>query len=207
MFEQIGQRMSVGNYWITYLACVGASILGIIFFIIASLFKSDFFVLISVLILLGSSIYVRIAQMQRCMAIGWPWQTPWIVFGIGLAITVVSQFAVILALIMLPLLVIVGIADFGFGLLIGCIPSKEIIQPDYDPQAYQDSYADYGAPNFSNKLAAQAKQRNDAAMAKLASDNPIISTSGKRVASVTQTPEAVAPPPRSLGFGRKGVVR
>jgi hypothetical protein len=205
MFEQHGQRISVAEYWVAFLMCLGASIFGIVMLVIATLFSSDIFVMFSVLILLGSSVYIRIAQMRRCLAIGWPWQTPWIVLGLGLAATAISQFAAVLALIMLPVMVIIALADFSFGILLGFIPSKDIVQPDYDPQAYENSYSDYGAPNFSVELAAKAKQRNEVAMARLAEDTPIISASGKKVASVTQAQEVTTPPPRSLGFGRKGV--
>jgi uncharacterized membrane protein YhaH (DUF805 family) len=206
MYEQYGQRMGVADYWMSFLACYGVTFFAGMGFLFASFFGAGFFSMLCVLALLASSVYLRIAQMRRCMDIGWPWQTPWIVLGLGLAAAVVSQFAVILALVMLPVLIIIALADFAFGIVLGFMPSKQIVQPDYDPQAYKDSYTDYGAPNFSAKEAAEAKLRQRAQAGQLPASTPVISASGKRVASVTQSePEPQAPPPRALGFGRKGV--
>jgi uncharacterized membrane protein YhaH (DUF805 family) len=203
MFEQAGPRMGPSEYWLSFLACWGVTFAGLFGLLFASFTGSDFFMLISVLALLGSSIYIRVAQMQRCNDIGWPWQIPWLVFGVSLTITVVAQFAVILALLMLPLTIIVGLGDLIFGIVLGCIPSKHLAQPDYDPQAYRDAYMDYGAPNFSAAQAAEAQARKQAASVRIGIESPVVTASGKRIASVTQA-EPAPPPPRALGFGRKG---
>jgi uncharacterized membrane protein YhaH (DUF805 family) len=203
MFEQAGPRMGQSEYWLAFLACWGVTFAGVFGLVFASFINSDFFKLLSVLALLGGSIYIRIAQMQRCNDVGWPWQIPWFVFGVSLAITVVAQFAAILALLMLPLTIIVGLGDLVFGIVLGCIPSKQIAQPDYDPQAYRDSYADYGAPNLSASQAAEAQARKQQASVRLGIETAAVSASGKRIASVTQA-EPAPPPPRAMGFGRKG---
>jgi hypothetical protein len=205
MFEQSGPRIGISDYWISFMACWGVTFGAVFGLVIGTMMNSDFFTLVSVLALLASSLYIRIAQMHRCNDIGWPWQTPWIVFGIGLAISAVSQFAAILALVMLPIAIIIGLADFGFGIVLGFIPSKQTSQPDFDPQAYRDAYADYGAPNFSAAEAAEAQARKNAAAARIGIEGPVVSASGKRVASVTQA-EPAPLPPRSMGFGRKGIL-
>jgi hypothetical protein len=204
MFEQTGPRIGVSEYWISFLACWGVTFGAAFGLVIGTITNSDFFMLISVLGLFASSLYLRIAQMHRCNDIGWPWAIPWIIFGLGLAISVVSQFAAILALVMLPVAIIFAVIDFAFGIIVGFIPSRQIAQPDFDPQAYRDAYADYGAPNYSAAQAAEAQERKNAAAARIGIDRPAISASGKRVASVTQAEPEPAPPPRALGFGRKG---
>lgn len=205
MFEQTGPRMGRGDYWISFMACWGLTIFGGIVFAFASFIGSSFFTLLGVLAMLGSSVYIRLAQMQRCNDIGWPWQLPWGVFGISLALSAVSLFHPLLALIMLPLMLIIGLGDFVFGIVLGCMPSKDN-NFEFDAQAYRDAYRDYGAPNMSLKLEAQAELRNREAAARVAIENPVISASGKRVASVTRSEEPAAPPPRAMGFGRKGIL-
>jgi uncharacterized membrane protein YhaH (DUF805 family) len=205
MFEQSGPRMGISDYWLSFMACWGVTFAGVFGIVFASFIDSDFFMLLSILALLGGSLYIRVAQMQRCNDIGWPWQTPWIVFGLGLAVSAVAQFAAILALLMLPLIIIVALADFAFGIVVGCIPSRQGAQPEYDPQAYRDAYRDYGAPNTSLKQEAEAVVRQKEAALRAAQVNPVTNASGKRVASVTQS-EPSPPPPRAVGFGRKGVI-
>jgi uncharacterized membrane protein YhaH (DUF805 family) len=205
MFEQSGPRIGVSDYWLSFLASYGVFFAGIVGLVFASFTKSGFFMLVSILALLGSSIYMRIAQMQRCNDIGWPWQTPWVVFGVGLAVSVISQLGGIIALLMLPMLIIVGLADFAFAIVLGCIPSRQFAQPEFDPQAYRDNYRDYGAPNFSAAQAAEVEARKKVTVAAAQAATPTISASGKRVASVTQA-EPAPLPPRAVGFGRKGVL-
>lgn len=204
MFEQYGQRMGIGEYWLTFMACWGVTIGGAIGYMFGGLIGSSFFTMISIVALLASSIWIRVAQMRRCMDIGWWWQIPWGVLGISLAASVIGQFNAVLALVMLPALVLIGLGDFVFGIVLGFMPSKHIVQPDFDAQAYRDSYRDYGAPNASLKLEAMAELRNRDAATRAAVENPVFSASGKRVASVTRSETAPAPPPRAMGFGRKG---
>lgn len=200
MFEQSGPRMGASDYWMSFLASYGVTFLAFLMIAFATFTGSGFFMLVSVLALLGSSIYMRLAQMQRCNDIGWPWQTPWVVFGLGLAISVISQLSPLIALVMLPALLIFAGADFVFAIVLGCMPSRPLTQTEYDPEAYVQSYRDYGAPNFSKALAAQAEVRQKQAVAAA----PVaISASGKRVASVTQADPEPTPAPRAMGFGRK----
>jgi hypothetical protein len=187
------------------MACWGVTFGAVFGLVLGTVMNSDFFMLISVLGAFASSLYLRIAQMHRCNDIGWPWVIPWIIFGLGLAISVISQLAAILALVMLPAAIIFAVIDFAFGVVVGFIPSRQIAQPDYDPQAYRDAYADYGAPNYSAAHAAEAAARKNAAAAQMGIDRPAMSASGKRVASVTQAEAEPALPPRAMGFGRKGI--
>lgn len=203
MFEQYGQRMGIGEYWLNFMACWGVAIMGVVGLMFGGLTGSSFITMMSIVALLASSIWIRVAQMRRCMDIGWWWQMPWGVLGVGLAASVVAQFNALLALVMLPALVIISLGDFIFGIVLGCMPSKHIIQPEFDAQAYRDSYQDYGAPNASLKMEAMAELRKRELAARIAVEHPVISTSGKRVASVTRA-EPAAPPPRAMGFGRKG---
>jgi uncharacterized membrane protein YhaH (DUF805 family) len=205
MFENTGPRMSASDYWVSFMACWGVTFLGVIGLVIGTFAKSPFFTLVSVVGLLGSSVYIRIAQMQRCNDIGWPWQIPWVVLGLGLATSAVAQFSPLVALVMLPVMIIVGLCDFCFGIVVGFMPSKHI-NFDFDPEAYRQAYSDYGAPNVNAQLVAEAEARKQQAAARILAENPVISATGKRVASVTREEEPAAPPPRAMGFGRKGVV-
>jgi hypothetical protein len=128
MFEQSGPRMGISDYWLSFMACWGVTFAGVFGIVFASFIDSDFFMLISILALLGGSLYIRVAQMQRCNDIGWPWQTPWIVFGLGLAVSAIAQFAAILALLMLPLMPISPLVLWSDASLRGKAPSPNMIR-------------------------------------------------------------------------------
>jgi|GEM_PF-2895888 len=79
-------------------------------------------------------IYWRVIMMRRCRDIGWPAAAPWIISGLQIALTLSlrsSQGAVGAAAGSAFLLVsLVGLADFVFTIVIGCIATKQPV--DYD---------------------------------------------------------------------------
>lgn len=131
------KRVSQGQYW----ALFGAYMLAALILLVGGsveLARASLglgLLMIAAIVPLG--IYWRVVMMRRCRDIGWPAFLPWLLFGLEFAASfsiTMSQLgarrgaAPDLSLAVLPLLL--GLADFAFSIVIGCIGSKH--QMDYE---------------------------------------------------------------------------
>jgi hypothetical protein len=208
MDEQNLPRMNASDYWMNFFICYGVGFFALLALGVGVFIGSFIITAAAAISLLGTSIKIRIAQMERCNDIGWSWKIPWVVFGFGLAVAIGSNASLLMAVILLPVQIIVGLADFGFAIIVGCMPSRKLDASLFDPQAYRDSYRDYGAPNFSSEHAAKVEVKTQQRRIEAREDPRFQSVSGKRIASVVQAEPAPEPamPPRVAGFGRKGIL-
>lgn len=120
------RRIGQSGYW----AMLGVNILAIVALLVGGLvllFSGAYVVGILVLLAIAPvGIYFRVIMMRRCRDIGWPAFLPWAFFGaaflfnFGLFGGGAGSSPGALAL---PLLI--GLADFVFMIVIGCIGSKE----------------------------------------------------------------------------------
>lgn len=118
---------SQSSYW-TQFAINFVAVLGLLACSIYSLFSGHWgLALLAFLLVVPVGIYFRVVMMRRCRDIGWPPALPWLFFGGGILgnmgrITAGSAAALKTGMLGLPLLI--GLADFVFMIVIGCIASK-----------------------------------------------------------------------------------
>ena len=118
---------SQSSYW-TQFAINFVAVLGLLAFSIYSLFSGHWgMAILAFLLVVPVGIYFRVVMMRRCRDIGWPAFLPWLFFGGGMLgnigrITAGSAAALKTGMLGLPLLI--GLADFVFMIVIGCIASK-----------------------------------------------------------------------------------
>ena len=127
-FEPQGKPVcSQSSYW-TQFAINFVAVFGLLAFSIYSLFTGHWATaLLAFLLMVPVGIYFRVVMMRRCRDIGWPPFLPWLFFGGGILgnmgrITAGSAAALKTGMLGLPLLI--GLADFIFMIVIGCIASK-----------------------------------------------------------------------------------
>ena len=127
-FEPQGKAVcSQSSYW-TQFAINFVAVFGLLAFSIYSLFTGHWgAALLAFLLMVPVGIYFRVVMMRRCRDIGWPPFLPWLFFGGGMLgnlgrITAGSAAALKTGMLGLPLLI--GLADFIFMIVIGCIASK-----------------------------------------------------------------------------------
>lgn len=127
-FEPQGKAVcSQSSYW-TQFAINFVAVFGLLAFSIYSLFTGHWATaLLAFLLMVPVGIYFRVVMMRRCRDIGWPPFLPWLFFGGGILgnmgrITAGSAAALKTGMLGLPLLI--GLADFVFMIVIGCIASK-----------------------------------------------------------------------------------
>ena len=127
-FEYQGKPVcSQSSYW-TQFVINFVAVLGLLSLSIYSLFTGHWGVaIIAFLLMVPVGIYFRVVMMRRCRDIGWPPFLPWLFFGGGILgnmgrITAGSAAALKTGMLGLPLLI--GLADFVFMIVIGCIASK-----------------------------------------------------------------------------------
>jgi len=89
--------------------------------------------LLMIFAILPIGIYWRVIMMRRCRDIGWPAFLPWLSFGLQFVASYSMMHSLQSArygaapapsLMSMPLLL--GLADFAFAIVIGCIRTKEI---------------------------------------------------------------------------------
>lgn len=127
-FEYQGKPVcNQSSYWTQFVINFFA-VLGLLGFSIYSLFSGHWGIaILAFLLMVPVGIYFRVVMMRRCRDIGWPAFLPWLFFGGGVLanmgrITAGSAAAMKTGMLGLPLMV--GLADFVFMIVIGCIASK-----------------------------------------------------------------------------------
>ena len=136
---------SQSSYW-TQFAINFVAVLGLLAFSIYSLFTGHWgMALLAFVLVVPVGIYFRVVMMRRCRDIGWPAFLPWLLFGGGILgnmgrITAGSAAALKTGMLGLPL--VIGLADFVFMIVIGCIASKRqdyaaVFEDDPRPGIFQ----------------------------------------------------------------------
>jgi uncharacterized membrane protein YhaH (DUF805 family) len=132
-------RASQSQYWrvfATNMIMVPILLFGGIYAIFSGNFALGILAIVAVLPI---GIYFRITMMRRCRDIGWPPFIPWLVFGIQMLIGFTGGIRPTMGQVpSLPLLAVpvaVGLIDFVFSIVIGCIASKDddyagVFEPD-----------------------------------------------------------------------------
>ena len=192
-------RVGIGQYWIMFAGSLIVSVIAIAVAIF-SFFSANFFmVVIAALAMFASGIYLRVAEMRRCRDIGWPAQLPWVFFGILVLLALVSFQGGMVSLASSGMSIMVSVADLGFAILVGCIPSKEWQAPSaaeyrnhysetaYAPEAAEDDDRDARYDDAVARAVAAYKKEGPPSQSAAASEAP-----------------AARPPARIAGFGRKG---
>jgi uncharacterized membrane protein YhaH (DUF805 family) len=128
------KRVSQAKYWALFGAYMVATVVLLGGGVVAIVQGSIGFGLLMVIAIVPLGIYWRVIMMRRCRDIGWPAFLPWGIFGLQFATSFAGQSSLLggttpsLSLLMLPLLL--GLADFVFSIVIGCMGSKR--EFDYD---------------------------------------------------------------------------
>lgn len=133
------------QYWTQFVINVIA-VVGLISFSIYSLLSGHWgMAILAFLLVVPVGIYFRVVMMRRCRDIGWPPFLPWLFFGGGILgnmgrITAGSAAALKSGALGLPLMI--GLADFVFMIVIGCIASKRqdyaaVFEDDPRPGGFQ----------------------------------------------------------------------
>jgi uncharacterized membrane protein YhaH (DUF805 family) len=192
-------RVGIGQYWMMFAGSLIVSVVAIAVAIFSFFSANYFLVLIAVLAMFASGIYLRVAEMRRCRDIGWPAQLPWAFFGILILLALVSFQGGMVSLASSGMSIMVSLADLGFAILVGCIPSKEWQAPnaaDYRNHHSETAYApESGDDDDRDARYDDAVARAVAAYKKETAQSPR--------ASAAETSSA-RPPARITGFGRKG---
>ena len=80
-------RVSQGRYWATF----GVTMIGVPALLIGGIVamaKGSFLLgLLMIATILPLGIYWRVTMMRRCRDIGWPAATPWVLFGVQMAMS------------------------------------------------------------------------------------------------------------------------
>ncbi|MGB7654423.1 MAG: hypothetical protein WBL74_02975 [Novosphingobium sp.] len=156
---------SQSSYW-TQFVINFVAVLGLLSLSIYSLFTGHWGVaIIAFLLMVPVGIYFRVVMMRRCRDIGWPPFLPWLFFGGGILgnmgrITAGSAAALRAGMLGLPLMI--GLADFVFMIVIGCIASKRqdyavVFEDDPRPGGFQPATRRgelTRSPAFSNAASA-----------------------------------------------------
>ena len=156
--------------------------------------------LLMFLAIIPVGLYFRVIMMRRCRDIGWPAFLPWLLFGLQFMQTFFTLSGslsapklgsdMIGARMVLPL--VIGMADFIFSIIIGCIKSAE--RRDY-ARIFGDGLPD--SPTPSTAGGGPNYDRFDEAVARAMAQH-------KQAESAA--PETMIVPARPAGgFGRRGL--
>jgi uncharacterized membrane protein YhaH (DUF805 family) len=124
-------RASQSKYWTlfgVYMIAVPVLLIGGLIAIVQGSIGLGLMLIVAIVPL---GIYWRVIMMRRCRDIGWPAFLPWLIFGLQFATSFgISSGSVegagpgaVLSMLALPLLL--GLADFVFSIVIGCIGTKQ----------------------------------------------------------------------------------
>jgi uncharacterized membrane protein YhaH (DUF805 family) len=128
-------RIGRNKYWIMFLVnivTVFVLILGAFGALAAGMFP---LAIVLFLAIAPVGIYFRVVMMRRCRDIGWPAILPWLFFGAGMLASfgsfgeIGSTTATLSAL---GFQMLVGMADFVFMIVIGCIAGQSEGRADYE---------------------------------------------------------------------------
>jgi uncharacterized membrane protein YhaH (DUF805 family) len=134
------KRVSQGKYWALFGAYMVATVALLGGGVVAIVQGSIGLGLLMIVAIVPLGIYWRVIMMRRCRDIGWPAFLPWAIFGLQFVTSFLGQASFLggttpsLGLLMLPLLL--GLADFVFSIVIGCMGSKR----EFDYNAVFDDY-------------------------------------------------------------------
>jgi hypothetical protein len=192
------KRIGIGPYWVRYGASFAITIVSIIVAVFSFIASSFGMLFLAGLAIIGSGIYLRVIEMQRCRDIGWDPMLPLYFFGAGFLLSFLTFISGPLAVLTSALGLVVAMADFAGSIVIGCLPSKGAI-PDHDVRTV--AYTSYGAPSDYHERPeseADREARHEDAIAR--------ALQNYRSGGAPDPPAAnPGPPPRVAGFGRKGV--
>lgn len=145
-FEAQGKPVcSQSSYWRQFVIQIVA-VVGLVWGGFASLFTGHWgMAILAFLLVVAAGIWFRVVMMRRCRDIGWPPVLPWLLFGGGVLgnlgrLSVGSAVAIKTGMLGLPLLL--GLADFVFMIVIGCIATKRqdfaaVFEDEPRPDGYQ----------------------------------------------------------------------
>ena len=154
-------RASQSKYWTLfglYMIAVPALLIGGVVSMVQGSWVLGLLLIVGVIPL---GIYWRVIMMRRCRDIGWPAFLPWLIFGgqfaagFGLQIGAVSGTAPGWSMVALPL--VLGLVDFVFSIVIGCIGSRQ--GPDYaqvfgnGPEFQRTQPAEPGGDRYDDAIA------------------------------------------------------
>src|SRR5580765_5104386 len=121
-------RVGQSTYWMYFGGFIVAAVILTVIAVV-EVMKFNFVPAVICLLLLAPlGIYFRVIMMRRCRDIGWPAFLPWMFVGLSFMVGFMSGFsgaaggAPSTALLTLPMFI--GLADFVFSIVIGCIPGK-----------------------------------------------------------------------------------
>lgn len=121
-------RVGRSGYWTAFIINIVA-VIGLVGGCVVAAVNGRFGLAILLFLLVAPvGIYFRVVMMRRCRDIGWPAALPWILFGAGIVANM-SRFAGGLESLRDPgssaLPMLVGLADFAFMIVIGCIAGRD----------------------------------------------------------------------------------
>lgn len=132
-------RIGRGTYWAYFGAQIVVATALVVALIAAAVSLHFAAALLCLAALLVTGIYFRVIMMRRCRDIGWPAFVPWLMLGLAMA----ANYSVVgmaarghgaPSMSLVPLLV--GLADLGVMITIGCIQSKSVdYSTFYEPSA------------------------------------------------------------------------
>lgn len=191
-------RVSQPEYWL-YFGCyvlISIGSLVSIFYFAAQLRFA--IALFAAMILMVSGLGFRVIEMWRCRDIGWPGSLPWLLFGSQFFLSIFAGITGMSLTAMIVLSIVLSVVDFGFAIVIGCLPTQRVQQVDvntYKPIDYSGFKRNDGSAAVSD-LNEIGRARLEQAQAQAQAPRP--------VATIVK-PASVAPQPQPVGFGRKGL--
>lgn len=142
-------RIGRSAYWTQFIVNIGVIIALLVGMVMAAMGGNLGVALLCFLLVAPVGIYFRVVMMRRCRDIGWPAFLPWVLFGAGILANVFRASQGLDGLRNpggggLPMLI--GLADFAFMIVIGCIQGRG-----------HEDYASHFAPDDDYSPAAPAR--------------------------------------------------
>ncbi|MFC4292709.1 DUF805 domain-containing protein [Sphingorhabdus arenilitoris] len=129
-------RVGIGQYWLSFIMCIGA-IIALIAGAVAAIFTGSWGMSpILFLMIVSVSLYFRVIMMRRCRDIGWPAWLPWASFGLNILLSFSSFGAAIRGNFVgsgIGIANYVVLLDLLLMIVIGILPSQQGMGPSYVP--------------------------------------------------------------------------
>lgn len=203
-YVEDSSRVGRSTYWMYYIGIAVGSV-ALYAWAIYELISMNFVpAVFGFIIPSGLSLYFRVIAMRRCRDIGWPAFLPWVSLGLTMLCGAINGAQSVLhpagslATISITMIVavLVGLADFVFLIVIGCLESAGGYPDVFGDGPYGDDDLPHTPQTYVDVMGRTAAPARPA--------RPLPKSFGDDQAPVAVAPQATVMP-QVRGFGRRVV--